>query len=868
MAISSALATRSEDCADSLLVLRSTWNGARMGKAFRCGPDGRLAQPDDYRLGKLFVPEVIPLRGIDDLHAAWSRLAMAGDAFCVRGGLSGRYVSAGTRVGRSGSTPLRCDHVTRRNGGVHADGLAGGLTDASRHWLFLDMDKVANVLRLDPCTQPEAALEFLLGLLPPTVVGATVSWNWSSSMCVGLEPGTAPDRLSAHLRIWLDRAIDGQGTRALLEHLREFAWSRLAGFGVVRDGGHDNVVDWKVAEPQQPMYIAAPQFGDGLADPFPGEARRGIRRGCSDILSLDELERVLPAKVLNPRSQARREPGPVSTEKVRTVHGRMERVAAEPPGDAAVVPFMAAGRLLKAQQRSRCRSLADRLTADRRLFAARVLLEVVRLVRGRVERGATEHRWRAWHQAGGVPEGQRDMVVFLVGCLVAESLEVEELTEGRINEAILEIGRLVVDGAWLREDWMRGRYWSALVRRAIADGQGEDEVWEGTIRSKGFSSGHLKSKGYWVGKARMLRELGVLPEEVARYGLRSLATDRDRLAAERLGDGATSRAEVQARNRIKARTARQLMAKGASLRQAAQEVALDPSQLSRLLRAQTASAESPQPDSTRSAHVHLGVDSSSASRGKLGEQEKEEDFSPSPSVETPLTVFHDAPAVTAATEPCTELLDAYAATVAACSKPGANGIVDVEPPPPEADGHVHLGYAAALEAAGAARSRTAARLRRLQGPAAERRRFYDGLLGLAGGEVRSRLVARRQAVAMAQREARLAAVGAGKDTRALALLDLGHRRDWSLENKAARRILGGRAPARTSRGTAYPAVSKEWRAAVRHAEALATLSAGERLAALAARAETADSAQERADLTLLRRALGIVLARPPSQLAA
>jgi len=33
-------------------------------------------------------------------------------------------------------------------------------------------------------------------------------------------------------------------------------------------------VDWKVSEPQQPVYVVAPSFGHGLADPFPGADRQ------------------------------------------------------------------------------------------------------------------------------------------------------------------------------------------------------------------------------------------------------------------------------------------------------------------------------------------------------------------------------------------------------------------------------------------------------------------------------------------------------------------------------------------------------------------------------------------------------------------
>ena len=568
-----------------------------MGKSFRRGPDGRAAKPEDYRLGKLFVPENVAVRDIRGLHGLWERLALDGDAFCVRGTLSGQSVPKGTKAGNRGGIELQCDHVTRRNGGgLYSDGFPAGLAEASHHWLFLDMDKVLNIKCLDPRTQPDAALEFLLGLLPPTIRQATVSWNWSSSMCVDIKIGQAPERLSAHLRIWLDQPLDCQQTRALLEQLREHAWLRLEELGVVRDGKHDNVVDWKVSEAQQPLYLASPRFEEGLHDPFPGGARRGLLAGRADVVCLADLEKQLAAVLPVPPA-----PAPAEPRRRAPVHAKKEKSARAAPrplpemdgGQAGVVPFSAARRLESARKHRACRSLGERLCVDRAMFAARVPLEVVRLVRGRVEQGATDRRWRAWHLAGGVPEGQRDMVLFLTGCLIAESMDVADLTDAKVNQAILEVGRLIVEQDWLREAWVEGRYWSSLVGRAVADGRGEYEIWGGV----------LKSKSYWVGKARMLRELRVLPEEAARYGLLSLATDRDRLAAKRIGNGATPRHETQEQNTTKAKVARRLMADGMSLREAAKRVDMDASQLSRLLKVVAAANETARQDHVRSADV-------------------------------------------------------------------------------------------------------------------------------------------------------------------------------------------------------------------------------------------------------------------------
>jgi hypothetical protein len=848
---------------DEVVALRTTWRAAVLGKAFQFRPDGTLAPPAEYKAGKFFVPETALVRDIRELHAVWERLALEGGGIFVRGGLSGACVPAGTRVGRNGTFELRCDHVTRRTCERHADGHPAGLRDVARHWLLVDMDKVRNVLGLDPRANPGAVLDFLLGLLPSAIQRCVVSWNWSSSMCVGTPQGQAPAALSAHLRIWLDTPLAQLEVRALLDRLREFAWLRLRELGVEPAGDPrlDRIIDWKPAEPQQPLYVAAPHFGEGIKDPFPGDLRRGLRQGASEVVRLAELKAELDgtgvARVPAPAHAVGRRPIATRRKSPAAPVPRSSGPLPPPPseGTATVVPIAAARRLAEACRARRAEGADRHLSRGRRIFAARTPLEMVRLVRGRVAAGANDRRWREWHKAGGVPEGLRDSVLFLLGCLVAESMPASELTNEAVNGAILEIGRLIIAREWLEECWIAGRFWESLVGRAVAAGRGETELWRGV----------LKDPRYRVGKARLLRELAVRREEVARYGLASLASDRDRLAGKRQGEGATPLAETQAANSVKAREAERLMSEGSSQRAAAAAVGLHERQLRRILRAgsaeRVASLVEARSPSVRSGvrTVRRFVEEGGREEGREEGREDQDSLARSPVIASAAA----APTSWAALE------ETYAALAAAASARGADGTAAVPAPPPEAPSAVQEAYRAVLEAVADARRRAAVRHRRQHGPAAATRDWYNGLAALPMEEALTRVRARRRELLRAQRAECAAAVARGDGERAQQILELRHRGAWAIENRHATRVLGaawtrGRRAALAGSDLAAlrgPAPSAAWRAAKRTAEGLALLAVEERSLILIARAAAAEDVAEQNELLLLRQAVAAVLSR-------
>ena len=682
------------DPADEIVVLRSTWSAAVLGKSYRVGPDGStVATP--YRAGRFFLAETLPLNNVRELHAAWAYLADHGGAFAVRGALSGAIIPAGTPAGTKGSSPLVGDHVTRRVSS-NPDGHPAGLRDVARHWLFLDLDRIPNLLGLDPRVDPEAVVEYVLGLLPRAIRRAASSWDWSSSTCVGVPVGEAHAVLSIHIRVWLDTPLAHLQARCLLEGLDRFVRARLRSLGAETPG---RVVDWKVSEPQQPLYLAAPRF-EGIADPFPGQLRRGLRDGADEVRLADldaELERTAAAIASDVVPRPRK--APVARARDPKMVAAPVPATHDPASGAEVVPLAAMRRLVDARLVSGKGSLRMKTLADRGIFAARVPLEVVRLVRGRVAAGATDPRWRAWHEAGGVPEGLRDTYVFLTGCVVVESLPKAQLTEAAANAAVLEIGRLIVGPVWLEGCWNGERLHASLAARAAAAGRGEKE----TI--KGADGEESKDPRYQVGRARLLKEFDVQRDEVAKYGLLSLATSADRLAAKRLAKGARPRDVVQAANIELAAKAKKLMAKGTSQTAAAVAVGLHEKQLRRILLAEKArreAARQPRSKPARSGPVppparteHLPVDESRKEEGRSQDSSAQRRTPP--------------PAPPAAADPWSDLRGAYRQAAQAAWKPGADGRGDVPALPPGAPEELRLAHVKALGAIADARRRAAAR---------------------------------------------------------------------------------------------------------------------------------------------------------------
>jgi hypothetical protein len=151
---------------------------------------------------------------------------------------------------------------------VHQDpetGESATFTEAPRSWFAADLDKIPKPVAIDPVTDPDGAIEYLIGLLPPELHDASCWWQFTCSQNL---PGHE-ETLSA--RLWF----------CLLEPLDDAAltrWARAAN----RAAG-TKLLDDALYRAVQPHYVAAPIF-DNLPDPLP--RRHGVRVGLDETVSL------------------------------------------------------------------------------------------------------------------------------------------------------------------------------------------------------------------------------------------------------------------------------------------------------------------------------------------------------------------------------------------------------------------------------------------------------------------------------------------------------------------------------------------------------------------------------------------------------
>jgi hypothetical protein len=203
-----------------------------------------------YGRAKYFRVHEHPVDGIVSLAAVLDRLTRASRAFVIRG------------APLPGIDRARCRRLRYPD---PQTGAAATFTDADRHWFALDLDELARPAAIDALADPEGAIEYLIGLLPPELYDATCWWQFTSSQ--GL-PSTT-DTLSARLWFWAaDRVSDAELTR----------WSQSAN----RRAGY-RLIDQSLFRAVQPHYIAAPIF-NGMPDPLP--VRHGMRIGLDDAVSL------------------------------------------------------------------------------------------------------------------------------------------------------------------------------------------------------------------------------------------------------------------------------------------------------------------------------------------------------------------------------------------------------------------------------------------------------------------------------------------------------------------------------------------------------------------------------------------------------
>jgi hypothetical protein len=202
-----------------------------------------------YGREKHFRIQSVELSGFEHLCRCLDRLTKLPYSFVVRG------------------EPLPGTDLENARRLLHPDPDTGEVEtfrEASRRWLAVDMDKIRRPVTIDPVSDPEGAIEYLIGLLPPELHDASCWWQFTSSQSL---PG--PDEtLCARLWFWLAEPLD------------DAALTRWA-LSANKTG---KIIDPSLYRVVQAHYVADPIFEGGIADPLP--RRHGVRVGIDEAVTL------------------------------------------------------------------------------------------------------------------------------------------------------------------------------------------------------------------------------------------------------------------------------------------------------------------------------------------------------------------------------------------------------------------------------------------------------------------------------------------------------------------------------------------------------------------------------------------------------
>jgi hypothetical protein len=213
--------------------------GAHPGKTFSAS--GATA----YAAGSWFQPESFQVDGPRHLNRVLTTAAHEGTAFVVR------------------AAPAHKGRFLRRTKNDMGNCKAG-LREQRLRWAAWDCDKWPNPWNLDLRTQGPELIARLRATLGAEFVDAEGTLQWSSSCCLGVPVGEAPATISFRIWTWGGSAMGEAELRDMAKRLDGRVRTAL---GIPRHIGY--LVDPKVADLQQPIYIANPRF-DGVPDPMDG----------------------------------------------------------------------------------------------------------------------------------------------------------------------------------------------------------------------------------------------------------------------------------------------------------------------------------------------------------------------------------------------------------------------------------------------------------------------------------------------------------------------------------------------------------------------------------------------------------------------
>jgi hypothetical protein len=221
-------------------------------KSWIPGPDGKPTKLD-FDAGTWFRVQQRPVADIFVLARLLERLERRSDIFIIRG-----IPAPNTDLAQ----PVRRMKLPDKSAG----GKAWFIEGAGQPWVLIDIDKLPVPPGIDPVSDPERAITYLVEhALPPELRDVTFVWQWSSS--TGMQ---GAGLLSAHLWFWLDRPMSETD-------LKEWYFSNKW----VRE--NETHIDPTLFRLVQPHYTAGPIF-DGVRDPL--TRRTGVRQGLKHTASL------------------------------------------------------------------------------------------------------------------------------------------------------------------------------------------------------------------------------------------------------------------------------------------------------------------------------------------------------------------------------------------------------------------------------------------------------------------------------------------------------------------------------------------------------------------------------------------------------
>ncbi|WP_157033729.1 hypothetical protein [Belnapia moabensis] len=400
-----------------------------------------------------------------------------------------------------------------------------GIKRAKLHTLPLDLDSWPNVAGHDPRRDPAAAQAWMLSVLGSEVADVEVVWQWSSSCCWTVPVGQAPRTLDARVWMLLDEALGETGANEMMKRfdlrVRAFYESehgiRMPKMG---NGQVKKLVDPKISDAIQPIYVAAPRLEDGAEDPMAGVPRITLVPGSRGRVSLADLRRNLPSlyQACAAAAEAANAAGEPVARRMPRSRTKTVRIPTQPiPLGPAALEIDALRKLASTKE-----GAVKWMEGCHNVYQIRVALEQVALI---------IHR-------GGLTLGERDEC-----CLRIASSLVAGMPLGRdvawVRAQVRTLLVLVAGDEWVRTEWEAQGSDASVVDNYVRASRGE--------RGRSWH----KDPRYTYGKARLLDEYQPTREEVKGLRLRSLCTDAMRISVEREIEREEAEAAVQApRDRI------------------------------------------------------------------------------------------------------------------------------------------------------------------------------------------------------------------------------------------------------------------------------------------------------------------------------